>query len=273
MTIQGFFTTGDAQSQFSDRINAVFGITDDLTWVSGAHTVRIGGEIRRDRIATEFIFEPNGDYTLTGIYSGNAMADFLLGMPALFRQAGGDPHLAGSSWTFAPFAQNEYRVRSRLTLNYGLRYEVTRPFEESRARLMAIHPGQQSVVFPEAPIGLVYPGDQGVPDGTYYTDLNNIAPRVATLPQIAGAIRHLVIERPSRSHRVLPLVGPQLPPAPERSSASRCVTCPPWISPRHCPVATPRSSMNFLKRCRSPLTRAVTMPSALAVLSLADCGS
>jgi len=181
VTIQGFFTTGDAQSQFSDRGNAVFGITDDLTWVSGAHTVRIGGEIRRDHIATEFIFEPNGDYTFTGIYSGNAVADFLLGLPVLFRQAGGDPHLAGSSWTYALFAQDEYRARSRLTLNYGVRYEVTRPFEESRARLMAIHPGEQSVVFPEAPTGLVYPGDQGVPDGTYYTDLNNISPRVAAI--------------------------------------------------------------------------------------------
>jgi outer membrane receptor protein involved in Fe transport len=181
VTIQGFFTTGDAQSQFANRVNAVFSVTDDLTWVSGSHAVRIGGEIRRDRIATSFIFEPNGDYTFSGLYSGNAAADFLLGVPVLFRQAAGDPQLAGSSWTFAGFAQDEYRVGSRVTLNYGLRYEVTRPFEESRDRLMAIHPGEQSVVVPQAPAGLVYPGDAGVPDGTFPTDLNNLSPRVAAI--------------------------------------------------------------------------------------------
>src|SRR5262249_13191486 len=43
------------------------------------------------------------------------------------------------------------------------------------------HPGQQSTVFPDAPTGLVYPGDSGVPDGTYATDKNNVAPRVAAI--------------------------------------------------------------------------------------------
>jgi outer membrane receptor protein involved in Fe transport len=181
VTIQGYFTTGDAQSQFTNRVNGVFGVTDDLTWVRGAHTLKIGAEIRRDRIETSFIFDPNGEYAFTGIYTGNAAADFLLGMPTLFRQAGGDPQLAGSSWTYAAFAQDEHRVGSRLTLNYGIRYEVTRPFEESRDRLMAIHPGKQSTVFPQAPTGLVYPGDEGVPDGTFPTDLNNIAPRLAAI--------------------------------------------------------------------------------------------
>jgi outer membrane receptor protein involved in Fe transport len=181
VTIQGFFTTGDAQSQFTNRVNAVFGVTDDLTLVVGAHTLKFGGEIRRDRIDTSFIFDPNGEYAFTGIYSGNAAADFLLGLPAFFRQAGGDPQLGGSSWTYAAFAQNEHRVGSRLTLNYGVRYEVTSPFEESRNRLMAIRPGQQSVVFPQAPTGLVYPGDEGVPDGTYATDLNNVSPRASAV--------------------------------------------------------------------------------------------
>jgi outer membrane receptor protein involved in Fe transport len=181
VTIPGFFTTGDAQSQFTRRINTVVGLTDDLTWVRGEHTIKLGGEVRRDRIDTTFIFDPNGEYLFSGIYSGDALADFLLGHPALFRQAGGDPELAGSSWTYAVFGQNEHRVSPRLTLNYGLRYEVTTPFTESRDRLMAIHPGRQSTLFPQAPTGLVYPGDVGVPDGTYATDVNNLSPRVAAV--------------------------------------------------------------------------------------------
>ena len=71
--------------------------------------------------------------------------------------------------------------RPRLTLNYGLRYEVNQPFAESQNHLNAFHPGQQSTVFPNAPTGLVYPGDAGVPRGTYPTDKNNVAPRLAAI--------------------------------------------------------------------------------------------
>jgi hypothetical protein len=181
ITVPGFFTTGDAQSQFADRINAVFGLTDEMTWLTGPHTVKFGGEVRRDHINTSFIFDPNGEYSFTGVYSGSAAADFLLGFPVFFRQAVGDPNLAGSSWTYALFGQDEHRVGSRLTLNYGLRYELSLPFTESKGRLNAFHPGQQSTVFPKAPTGLVYPGDAGVPDGTYSADVNNVSPRLAAI--------------------------------------------------------------------------------------------
>ena len=155
--VQGFFTTGDTQSQFANRVNSVISIADDLTWVHGAHVFKVGGEVRRDHIHTSFIFDPNGDYSFTGLYSGNAAADFLLGFPAFFRQAVGDSELVGSSWTSSVFAQDEYRVGARVTLNIGVRYDVTPPFVESRDRLIAFHPGQRSAVFPTAPTGLVYP--------------------------------------------------------------------------------------------------------------------
>jgi len=179
--VQGFFTTGDTQSQFANRVNSVISIADDLTWVHGAHVFKVGGEVRRDHIHTSFIFDPNGDYSFTGLYSGNAAADFLLGFPAFFRQAVGDSELVGSSWTSSVFAQDEYRVGARVTLNIGVRYDVTPPFVESRDRLIAFHPGQRSAVFPTAPTGLVYPGDEGVPRGTHQTDWTDLATRLAAV--------------------------------------------------------------------------------------------
>ncbi|PWT83154.1 MAG: hypothetical protein C5B57_07420 [Blastocatellia bacterium] len=179
--IQGFFTTGDSQQQFARRVNDVFAITDDVAWVAGSHSFKFGGEARRDQITASYIFDPNGDYTFSGQYTGNAAADFLLGFPVLFRQATGDPNLEGSSWAFAVYGQDEFRLGPRMTVNYGLRYEITQPFVESRNRLNAFHPGQQSTVFPTAPLGLVYPGDKGVPRGTYPTDINNLAPRLAAV--------------------------------------------------------------------------------------------
>ena len=181
ITVNGFFTAGDAQQPFATRTNNVFSASDDFTWVTGRHSYKLGGELRRDQIKVSFINRPNGDFTFNGQYSGSAAADFLLGLPAQFRQGSGDPNLDGSSWTYAIYGQDEYRVGSRLTLNYGLRYEVNTPFAESQNHLNAFHPGQQSTVIPNAPRGLVYPGDTGVPDGTYDTDKNNAAPRAAAI--------------------------------------------------------------------------------------------
>jgi outer membrane receptor protein involved in Fe transport len=181
ITINGFFTTGDAQQPFASRVNNVVSFSDDLSWILGKHSLKFGGEIRRDQINVVYINRPNGDFTFTGQYTGNAAADFLMGFPIQFRQATGNPTLDGSSWTYAGYAQDEFRINSRLTLTYGLRYEVNQPFVESHDHLAAFHPGQQSVKFPNAPTGLVYPGDQGVPRGTYQTDRDNFAPRLATV--------------------------------------------------------------------------------------------
>src|SRR3954451_1366587 len=147
ITVTGFFTTGDAQQPFATRVNNVAAFTDDLSWVSGAHSLKFGGEIRRDQIRVSFINRPNGDFTFSGQYSGSAAADFLLGFPQQYRQATGDPNLDGSSWVYAMYGQDEFRL-SRVTLNYGLRYEVNQPFAERQNHLNAFHPGQQSTMFP-----------------------------------------------------------------------------------------------------------------------------
>ena len=186
ITVNGFFTTGDAQQPFASRTNHVFGVSDDLTWVTGRHSFKFGGELRRDQIRVSFINRPNGDFAFTGQYSGSAAADFLLGLPSQFRQGSGDPNLDGSSLTYALYGQDEYRVGPRLTLNYGLRYEVNQPFAEQQDHLAAFHPGQRSAIFPNAPAGLVYPGDTGVPRGTYDTDKNNVAPRLAAIWDATG---------------------------------------------------------------------------------------
>jgi outer membrane receptor protein involved in Fe transport len=181
ITVSGFFTTGDAQQPFSNRVNQVLSFSDDLTWVKGRHSLKFGGEVRRDQIDVTYINRPNGDFTFSGQYTGSAAADFLLGFPIQFRQATGDPSLFGSSWTYAIYGQDEFRLSPRLTVTLGVRYEVNQPFAEDRDHLAAFHPGQQSSKYPQAPVGLVYPGDGGLPRGTYFTDTNNVAPRLAAV--------------------------------------------------------------------------------------------
>jgi hypothetical protein len=176
--LTGSFTQGDAQQPFAFRSNDVLGLADDFTWTRGKHVLKFGGAVQRDQINLLYINRPNGNFTFNPFFTKNVLADFVLGLPEEFQQGSGNPALNGSSWTYSVYGQDEYRVTRRITLQYGLRYEINLPYVEQNNHLAALHPGQQSTVQPTAPIGLVYPGDAGTPRATYNTDASNVGPRL-----------------------------------------------------------------------------------------------
>ncbi len=183
-SVQGFFgggvaALGDPQQPFVDRINHVWQIADDLTWIAGRHSLKFGADVRREAMRIAFINRPNGDLTFSGGRSGNAAADFLLGVPAQVRATTKQAIQDGYGWLFAGYAQDEFRVTPHLTLSLGVRYELPTPFIDINDAITAFHTGVQSQVYPAAPAGLVYPGDPGVSRGVVPTDKNNVAPRVA----------------------------------------------------------------------------------------------
>ncbi|MDE2690813.1 MAG: TonB-dependent receptor [Acidobacteriota bacterium] len=180
-SISGFSSMGDRNQPFVKRENEVEQFTEDLTILRGRHTIKTGIDYRNEKMFIGFINRPNGDFTFRGTHTGSAAADFLLGLPALFRTAvpGADSINEGDGSLYAGYIQDEFRLSPRLTLNFGLRYELAEPFEDTGDALNSFRPGQQSTRFPDAPTGLVYPGDAGVPAGTYDTDSNNFAPRLA----------------------------------------------------------------------------------------------
>ena len=181
MTLTGLFSLGDAQQPFVERLNEVFQFTDDVTWIAGRHSLKFGVDIRRERMVIAFVNRPNGDFTFTGSptsRTGHAAADFLLGLPAQFRRATANANQDGQGWLYAGYVQDEFRPSAHVTVNAGLRYELPLPFVDKKDALNAFRPGEQSRRFPAAPAGLVYPGDPGVPRGTYETDKNNVAPRL-----------------------------------------------------------------------------------------------
>lgn len=182
--ITGFFgggaaALGDAQQPFVDRVNHVWQAADDVTWLSGRHALKFGADVRREAMRIAFINRPNGDLTFSGGLSGNAAADFLLGFPAQSRATTTQAIQDGYGWLFAGYVQDEFRVTSQLTLNLGVRYELPTPFIDNNDAITGFVTGAQSTKFPTAPVGLVYPGDPGVPRGVVPTDKNNFAPRGA----------------------------------------------------------------------------------------------
>ena len=119
-----------------------------------------------------------------GNETGNDFADYLIGAPDLFIQAS-DQFLDSRTKYGAAYAQDSYKARSNLTLNYGLRWEVSQPFYDRK--LYTLIWGLQSKVYPNAPTGYVVPGDPGVPKTLAPTRYNNFAPRVgvAYSPSVA----------------------------------------------------------------------------------------
>lgn len=186
MLVTGFFNNvllGDLQQPFVERRNDVLEITNDFTYLRGRHSFKVGFTFRREKMYIAFINRPNGDFTFSGTFTGNAAADFLLGLPSQFRDStpGADSINEGEGRSWAGYLQDEFRVMPRLTVSLGLRYELAEPFVDSGDALASFRPGEQSQRFPAAPTGLVYPGDPGVPRGTYATDKNNVAPRIGLI--------------------------------------------------------------------------------------------
>ncbi|MBA3886477.1 MAG: TonB-dependent receptor [Acidobacteria bacterium] len=179
--ISGYPALGDAAQPFVKRGNEVLQVTNDFTWTRGTHSMKFGVDMRREHMLIAFINRPNGDLAFNGVWSGNAAADFLLGRPSLFRRTTTNQAQDGVGYLYAGYAQDEWRAASNLTVSAGVRYEVALPFVDRSDALNAFHPGKQSVRFPDAPAGLVYPGDPGIPRGTYATDKNNFAPRLGVV--------------------------------------------------------------------------------------------
>lgn len=181
ISVSGYPALGDAAQPFVKRGNDVFQFTNDFTWTRGTHSMKFGFDMRREHMLIAFINRPNGEIQFNGVWSGNPAADFLLGRPSLFRRTTTNQAQDGVGYLYAGYVQDEWRAAANLTVSAGLRYEVSQPFEDKNGALNAFHPGKQSTRFPDAPQNLVYPGDPGIPDGTYATDKNNFAPRLGVV--------------------------------------------------------------------------------------------
>jgi len=190
--VSGFASIGDPITGPRNTYDSNLDLTGSLTWVRGRHELKFGGGYSYERLNVLQGIASNGFFVFAPFPVTNAFASFLFGQPVFFLQGGGDlsRNLRGNALNF--FAQDTYKASSRLTLNYGLRYEIPFPYTEQKNRQNLFVPGAQSVVFPTAPAGLLYPGDPGVPKGLIQTDKKAFAPRVGLAWDPTGSGKLLV---------------------------------------------------------------------------------
>jgi hypothetical protein len=159
-----------------NQANNTFHWSDNVSKVLGAHTLRLGGEFQYAEVDIDPNAQFNGTFSFQGTETGSDFADFLLGVPSGYIQAAGTPFFIRNKYAGA-FAQDSWRVRSNLTVNYGVRYDFMQPWYEKYNQIQTFIPGRQSAVYPTGPSGFVYPGDEGIPS-TLSPARNKFSPRV-----------------------------------------------------------------------------------------------
>jgi hypothetical protein len=133
--------------------------SDNLTRTFGRHTVKGGIDIRRVRyfdlesFAPEFASDDFGSFVFQPTFTGNAFGDFLEGAPTTLNFAVSSPDVGGTSTQFSLFAEDEYQLNSRLTLSYGLRWQVLPGFQEDGGNLANFDQRDNSIVVPNALAG------------------------------------------------------------------------------------------------------------------------
>jgi Carboxypeptidase regulatory-like domain/TonB dependent receptor len=152
-------------------------VSDGFSKVMGTHSLKFGGEFRYLQINERNTCAPNGDFRFDGTETGIDFADFLIGAPVNYNQCS-QQFLDSRTRYGGLYIQDTYKVKPNLTLNLGLRWEVSMPWWDTQGKIETIVPGEQSVVFPTAPKGWVVPGDPGIPSTLAPTRYKNFAPRV-----------------------------------------------------------------------------------------------
>src|SRR5579883_2543969 len=182
-------TTGPSIQGPTQLANNTYAFYDTLSWTKGAHNLKFGVFFSPYQNNTVYDFIVNGSFTFFGpsttVGSGYDLADFLMGNPDNYTQYPKAPSNIRSH-QYAGFVQDSWHVSKRLTLNLGLRYEYAEPKYDTQGRTFSFIPGQQSQVFPNAPPGLVFPGDPGAPKGSNFPDKTNFGPRFGFAYDVFG---------------------------------------------------------------------------------------
>jgi hypothetical protein len=154
------FSTGTNTNELK-QANNTYQWLDNFSKVAGRHTMKFGGEFHYDQVNVNPIAQFNGNFLFTGSETGLDFADFLLGIPSQYNQSQLNPFYGRNKYT-GIFAQDSWRLKPNLTLNYGVRWDRIEPWYEKYNQISTTEPGKQSVVFPDAPSGILYPTDPGV---------------------------------------------------------------------------------------------------------------
>jgi len=194
--------------------NTTYTVSDVFSKIHGKHTWKFGGEFRYLQVNERNYASPNGQFNFDGSVTsaagttpllGSDMADFLLGGTCV---ACGGAYIQASKQVLdsrtkygGAFVQDSWKVTPNLTLNLGLRWEVSTPWYDTQGKLQTWVPGRVSTLFPLSPEALLFPGDPGIPRTIAPIKWDNFGPRLglAYSPGFTDGILGKIFGGPGKS--------------------------------------------------------------------------
>jgi len=203
VNIAGGFSLGNNFEGELPQKGNTYQISDSYGKVVGNHSLKFGADYRDNQFDQRLYFNINGSYYLYGggpndTESDNLFANYLLGLNDNYIQGSAQDELIRSKAVYL-FAQDSWKLKSNLTLNYGLRWELNTPMADIGKKVQTYRPGQDTTIYPceigqnnplfatygndcaaagVVPTGLVVAGDKGVPTGLTSTYYKSFAPRI-----------------------------------------------------------------------------------------------
>jgi hypothetical protein len=208
--INGGFAIGNNFGGQLPQVGNTFQFSDNFSKIVGNHSFKFGGDVRYQKFDQLLYFDINGQMTFNSTTSGptgddvgadSAYPNYFLGLANSYIQGSAQHELVRSTSVYL-FAQDSWKIKPNLTLNYGVRWEMNTPLSDIGQKVQTFHPGQRSTIYPcsldpsnplfatfgpgqagcdaagVTPVGLVVPGDKGVPNGLTNTYFKAFAPRL-----------------------------------------------------------------------------------------------
>ena len=186
VTVTGYFgtlNTGDTNRFLRDE----YQIVDTVRWTKGKQQITLGGEYGRGIGDVDNNFRANGQWNFNGAapFTGDGLADFLIGRFNTLSQGVGE-YKKTRFHRMSMFVQDSMKLTRRFTLDLGVRWEPFLNFTDVDDKLAVWHPGAQSTRYVNAPLGVLYPGDPGVPAGGVSPAWGNLGPRLGFAWDVFG---------------------------------------------------------------------------------------
>jgi hypothetical protein len=184
LTVTNYFAVGCGTCAPGYFNTNTYQLSDDYTIIHGKHQFGFGVDVRKLQLNIVNNQQSNGQFTFGGAYSGDNLADFMLGRLQTLNDGNPNPNTLRQTVT-SLYAQDTFHVTAHFTLNLGVRWEPSIPPYDKYNRgnqfsLAAFNAGQVSTVYPNAPAGLLFAGDAANVNGKYFSEWHLLAtsPRI-----------------------------------------------------------------------------------------------
>jgi carboxypeptidase family protein/TonB-dependent receptor-like protein len=178
----GYGPLGEGAFNPNDKTAGTVQLLDNLSIAKGAHAVKLGADVRWIQSRIDGAPQARGNFMFNGRFTGTSLGDFLLGMTSS-RQFSTFQHNDLRERNYMFYVQDDWRAASRLTVNLGLRYELTSAMFDTQDRLASLDPS----AFPE--VRVLRAGERGASwsdRSLVQTDTNNWAPRIGFAYQLSS---------------------------------------------------------------------------------------